>query len=64
VTVHRLREPDSWLAELPVLMLEATASAETVKRYFPTIEHVAAPALPHQHVHLVLGGLPAFFFSR
>jgi len=55
--VPGLRQPDKWLAELPVIIASATARLGLVQKFFPTVEHVAPPipALPHQHVHQILG---------
>jgi hypothetical protein len=55
--VPGLRAPDKWLAELPVIIASATARLSLVQKFFPTVEHVEppTPALPHQHVHQILG---------
>jgi hypothetical protein len=55
--VPGLKQPAEWLAELPVIIASATARADRVRKFFPTLEHVTppAPALPHQRVHQILG---------
>jgi putative DNA primase/helicase len=57
ITVHRLREPASWLKSLSVLIASASVRPDLVRRFFPTLEHKAPPmpALPHQTVRQYLG---------
>jgi hypothetical protein len=52
IIVHRLRETAGWLKSLPVLIVSATARADLVGKFFPTLEPKAppAPALPYQTV--------------
>jgi putative DNA primase/helicase len=57
LTVHRLKKPDQWLDDLPILIPSASARPDLVPRFFPGIEIVAPlpPALPFQTVHQRLG---------
>jgi hypothetical protein len=57
MTVYGLRQPAAWLDNKPVLIASATARADRLRHFFPTLEHLAAPppALPYQTVHQHLG---------
>jgi hypothetical protein len=58
MVVHGQRKLAGWISDLPVMMLNATACAEDVRRFFPDAElaPIPQPALDHQTVHQVLGG--------
>lgn len=57
LTVHRLKKPDDWLTDLPILIPSASVRPDLVRHFFPSLEVVSppAPALPHQVVHQYLG---------
>jgi len=58
LVVHGQRHLASWLQDVPVLLLNATAHAEDVCRFFPRAELRVPPrvATPNAQVRLVLGG--------
>ncbi len=66
LTVRGQREPAAWLADLPVLMLNATGRIEDVRRIFPDAELAEAPraAWPHVAVHQVIGGFGKSVLAR
>jgi putative DNA primase/helicase len=58
LTVHTQHQVATWLTDLPVLMLNATASLGDVRRFFPrTVERrPPAVAAPHASARLIVGG--------
>ena len=66
LTVRGQQKPAAWLADLPVLMLNATGRVEDVRRVFPSAE---APKMPrgawdHFTLHQVVGGFGRSTISR
>ena len=58
LTVRGQQQPAAWLADLPVLMLNATGRREDVRRVFPSAERHAMPRAKWQHfaLHQITGG--------
>ena len=66
LTVRGQREPAAWLADLPVLALNATGRIEDMRRVFPDAELAEAPraAWPHVEVHQITGGFGRSTLAR
>jgi putative DNA primase/helicase len=66
IVLHGQRKVAQWLREKPVLMLNATARIEDVRRFFPDAVMADLPQahLPHQRVHQILGSFGKFAMSE
>ncbi len=66
LTVRGQREPAAWLADLPVLMLNATGRIMDVRRVFPDAELAEAPraAWSHYEVRQIIGGFGRSTLAR
>jgi hypothetical protein len=65
LTVRGQKEPAAWMADLPVLMMDATGRLDDVQRVFDS-ELAEAPraAWPHCEVHQITGGFGRSTMAR